>query len=91
MDDKPTLCLQLWREHYEARRVLDSVHEIKMRAARDKEFPVGTKVKFRFGENWIEATVVKLPEFEWQYDKVVIRNDKSKKDREVEVQDLRLV
>ena len=51
------------------------------------EFPVGTKVKFRHGLNWIRGTVAELPMWDFG-DELKIENTKTGTRRRVKEKDL---
>lgn len=64
-----------WKAEY------DRYHrEMKKAIARD--FPAGTKVKFMWGAGYVHATVVGPARF--SDDKIVVKNIKSKAEREIE-------
>jgi len=86
---EPKTCLQIWQEHQQAWDKLREDFRIAMIEARAREFPIGTKVTFSHGLKQIKGTVFKHPEYEWQTDKIVVKNDKSGAEWEKEVKDLR--
>jgi surface antigen len=55
-----------------------------------EEFPVGTKVRWMHGSNYIEGVVVDTARYDWS-DDVTVRNSKSGKDFRKEAKDLELL
>jgi len=60
-----------------------------LRAVILKEFPVGTKVKWQHGSNWLEGVVVESAPYDWSTD-LQVKNSKSGKTVKKEATDFEL-
>lgn len=59
-------------------------HDREMREVVRREFPIGCAVRYKHGENFIEAVVDSYPPFEWSTDKVIARNKRTGNKKEIE-------
>lgn len=82
-------CKEIKAEHTAAWDAVYDRYRTDMAAAKAREFPVGTRVKFQHGLNWIEAEVVEL--MLCLPDQVEVRNVKSKTKRTIETYKLEVV
>jgi hypothetical protein len=91
------MCVVIWPNRDTRTRALCAQQSALWDAERKKlvqvireEFPVGTKVRWAHGENYIEGVVVATARYEWS-DDVTVRNSKSGKDFRKDAKDLELL
>lgn len=70
--------------HREEYRKQSDAHDAEMKVAVRTEFPIGARVKYKHGQNFISAVVDGYPEFSWVSDKVIVKNLKSGNKKEIE-------
>ncbi len=78
----------LYQEQRSEYRDMTDRHEREMREVVRREFPIGTSVKYKHGQNFIEAVVDSYPPFEWVTNKVIARNKRTGNKKEIEAKDL---
>lgn len=78
----PKSVLELWREQNMEWREMHDRHNREMRAAILAEFPIGTKVRWKHSENYIEGVVVEYKQY--NDSEVIVQNSKSKSKRDIE-------
>lgn len=81
-------CKDIKREREQAWHAMEDKYHTDIFEAREREFPIGTKVSFEHGHGVIEAVVTQHGVYNFNTDKVTVKNVKSGKTHEKAVWEL---
>jgi hypothetical protein len=89
--NKVKTCKDIKREREQAWASLEAKYQSDIFEAREREFPIGTRVSFEHGHGIIEGVVTVHGVYDWNGDKVMVKNVKSGKEHEKGVWELTIL
>jgi len=85
----PKTCAEIKKEWRDALDLANEKYNADIKLAREREFPIGSQVRFQHGVKWFEATVTKHGEWDFNVDAVTVRNNKTGTEWEKKAWELR--
>jgi len=75
-------CKEIYTEHDDEWHKMYVKYIAEMDKAKRIEFPIGTKVKWNHGLNYVHGTVIDYPKY--YEERIIVQNNKTRNKREIE-------